>query len=113
MLSFFLFTAHPAYRGNDKTMRDAACKGMTTEFFATPGEISRRVMLGDYSQAKALCKSCPVRTECGDEAIYYHDFHTVRAGFALWIKSEHRALAKEVEARQRARQKIRQFEYRQ
>ena len=58
--------------------RDAACRGMdSTLFFHPPNE--RDTARSDRAdRAKAICRSCPVITECLDHAL------RVRESYGVW-----------------------------
>lgn len=55
-------------------MEQAACRGLTDEFFPEPVNGSRRSgpnadLRRDYAAAKAVCDSCPVRDDCLEYAV--------------------------------------------
>lgn len=49
-------------------------------------------------EGKKICLSCPVRTECADEALRIHDRFTVRAGFSTHTHQGRTALREWLEA---------------
>jgi hypothetical protein len=56
----------------------ARCRGMDTERFFPPAETDPQA--GQVRQARAICRACPVETECLTEALTCRDVHGIRAG---------------------------------
>jgi WhiB family redox-sensing transcriptional regulator len=56
----------------------AACRGMTELFMALDKPSVRR--------AKAVCRTCPVRRECGDLAAREHLFFLVYGGVSAQVR---------------------------
>ena len=55
----------------------AKCRGMALEIFFVGSRVDQERMI---PAAKEACDSCPVRSECLDEAILAKDFNGVRGG---------------------------------
>ena len=67
---------------------EAKCRGMDLSIFYVGGRPDQERVI---PQAKAACDSCPVRSECLEDAIKTRDFDGVRAGL---IGRERRTLWK-------------------
>ncbi|MEU2013058.1 WhiB family transcriptional regulator [Nocardia sp. NPDC019302] len=71
--------------------KKAKCLGRgTAQFFP-----SIRYDRGD--DAKAICDQCPVRKQCGQEALDLDERHGIRAGFRLWMETERAQLQRYVQ----------------
>lgn len=57
---------------------DAACRGLDTNLFY----VDRFDGHTDAQEARKVCRSCTVRTECLDDAIATFDKHGVRGGMS-------------------------------
>jgi len=62
---------------NDEWRKEAKCKGMPLEIFFVGSRINQERVL---PQAKAACDSCPVKSECLEDAIVTKTTNGVRAG---------------------------------
>ncbi len=58
-----------------KWMDDAACKGMDTNIFY-PG-------LGEVKAAKAICRTCPVSSDCFAWSMEIEDEHAILGGVTV------------------------------
>lgn len=62
---------------NDEWRKEAKCKGMPLEIFFVGSRINQERVL---PQAKAACDSCPVKSECLEDALVTKTVNGVRAG---------------------------------
>jgi len=56
----------------------AACRGMESSLFFAPDGETRRPQRRRVQRAKAVCRACPVRAVCLDEAL------RVREPYGIW-----------------------------
>ena len=76
--------------------REAACKDLDTDLFFPVGVTGPAIP--HLARAKAVCRTCPVRSECLDFAI------TTNQEFGVWggaSEEERRGLRRQWRARQR------------
>jgi hypothetical protein len=48
------------------------------------------------SDARAICRKCPVRLTCGEWALTQGEKHVVAAGYRLWVAEDRRELQREL-----------------
>lgn len=59
-------------------MDDAACKGMDTDIFYP--------VAGEVAAARAICRRCPVQTECFQWSLDVEDEHAILGGVAAFTR---------------------------
>ncbi len=64
-------------------------------FFASDADLRYPDGSPPRPEAVTICRTCPQRRACAQEAIRFEDRHTVRAGQRLWVRSE-RAIARAI-----------------
>lgn len=70
---------------------DPACRGERQELFFGSNADLRQPNPWDndpHTEAKRICFTCPVIQWCASHPYTEYDYHTVRAGQRLWIRSE-------------------------
>ena len=69
-------------------MRDALCRGEVPDFFFDHDKAVS-------AAAVTYCGPCPVRRDCGGQAVWLEETDGVWAGYRMWIEKERRACANE------------------
>lgn len=65
---------HP-YDSDPNWQSKGACKGKTALFFPPRGTPGSKIR-----EAKAICKTCPIRQQCLDYALWHGDKHGIWGG---------------------------------